>query len=336
MESEALLTNRYKRSFLYAAAIFEGTLGILWLVLNDGIKPLNYLFGALSFFAVALVVAVFLRLKGKMDFRELIFIMFNPLVFAEAFLHPYNLCLTAVFILCIVLILKKKKLFFIFTACVLAVSWAVPAIAVPIRNNTLPNTPGTGLMCTFAARHLEEDYCFFPEAVKEDLSFDKLSEAVKDKELARNIIGEALIPERNPLSLEGSSLGIAFASIGNRSRESIMTFAKGTLEYFFWPFTVVLNIKGVGESLTSLRLLDFRGLVPYVSLVYFFASLFLSFVWIGMGISGSREFFRKRKIYYLFPFVFWIFESVLFGLISLNDFDYIKMIPSFLVALLFF
>ena len=219
---------------------------------------------------------------------------------------------------------------------IIAVSVAAEGMFISHNEyNKMPASLGTAFMSNLAFEHFEEDYYFWPEEVKAAVPFEELSEIVKSREYGTSKFGNIMSQKFSYEEMKKYAWKIGFASVFNRSKDTIITVLKETAGYFFMPFTLVVNLCGIGKSMTGYRMMYFSSNNPILSMLYMYVGFIMLAMYIiviclhNMNHKKSVSAVDRRMV--TRTVISWTLLSVFWGIFSDNYFDYFKMVPFYFI-----
>lgn len=199
-------------------------------------------------------------------------------------------------------------------------------------NNKLPFSPATGLMNNFAINHFESDYYFWSEELQEAIDYSNISYLSKDNELVIMTFPSYI---QGDIDIRKATYQIAFASIKNRIKDSIKTFANNYLDYLIAPLTFLDNCEGYGKSVTGERLLTLEGKYPLYAMIFakFGIAVYL-LVFSKLLADGIINLYRNKRMSRNGLIVIMIMFTcpLIYSLFSITYFDYMFYLPVFIIV----
>lgn len=203
----------------------------------------------------------------------------------------------------------------------------------------MPATLSTGLMSNYAFEAFEADYYFWPQNAKEAIPFEEIKPYRAYREHIVTEMGQPFLSNMTYFKADVTALGIAKASIMNRSKETIDRFFDNCSSYLLTPVTFIENTVGEGRSATPRNLYSFSGKDSGWALLYMYISIIMCavisvfFCLIGL-ISKAGA--KKESDYNsgLFLLVSYVTLAVVYALFAFSYFDYILMSPVIIEGLI--
>lgn len=195
--------------------------------------------------------------------------------------------------------------------------------------NRMPGTIETGFMCNVAAEHLEEDYYFWPDDVKEAVPFEELSDIVKSREYAVTELGKLLSEKLSYDQMRKAAFGIGKASAFNRSKETINLVVANFFDYFAFPVTIVSNMYGKGKSISDVYFMMYKGKSGFISRTYLIGGLVILLLMLAINadkLMGKKEKALKAHVY-AGTILLWLLFNIYVSFVSFNYFDYFRVLP---------
>lgn len=200
----------------------------------------------------------------------------------------------------------------------------------------MPATLSTGLMCNYAFEAFEADYYFWPQSAKEAIPFEEIKPYRAYREHVVTEMGQPFLDSMTYFKADMTALGVAKASIMNRSKETVTRFFDNCSFYLLTPITFLENVVGDGRSVTPRNLYSFGGDDWGFALEYMYISLIMcSVLAIALGIRGLiRRVNSERSYIGAFFIVTYLTLTVLYALFAFSYFDYLLMAPVILMGLM--
>lgn len=251
----------------------------------------------------------------------------------------YAYIVGAVWLVYLVAVYRKK--FFNNIACIIT-----GAVFIIILNllfvdagsyNRMPATLSTGLMSNYAFEAFEADYYFWPQSAKEAIPFEEIKPYRAYREHIVTEMGQPILENMTYFKADMTALGIAKASIMNRSRETITRFFDNCGYYLLTPITFLENVVGEGRSATPRNLYSFSGNHSSMALTYMYISIMMCAVLtIIFCVSGLLSGVKKPgdNTAAIFLLVSYLTLSVVYALFAFSYFDYVIMSPVILQGLI--
>lgn len=208
----------------------------------------------------------------------------------------------------------------------------IAAIVIMLLTVKVPYSLSIGLMNNFSTKNMETDYYFWPEDIREKISYDIIPQMARNRELAKYTVAkECNIGNGTFIDINSDAFRIALASLNNRKKDSIITFAANTGQYLLAPLTFLDNCEGYGDSITAKRISIFTEKHAAFNMLYVKLSMAFVLIWIAATVSDMIN--KKAFKTLVFTTIFWIIWSMLCGMFANTAFDILLFIPIFVVII---